>query len=362
MHSARLGYLYMMHSVLVIEDNIEIRENTLEILELAGYKTLSAENGKLGVEAAIREIPDIIICDIMMPLLDGYGVLHLLNRNEATRKIPFIFLTAKTERSDLRKGMEMGAEDYITKPFEEIELLHAIQVRLHKKALTTQSYAPDFPGIKSFIKDVKDNGMVQQLTERYEVMGYHKKQILYQENNRCRFLFYLLTGKVKSIKNHEEGKEYITNFYAAGDFIGHLPIMEEKNYDDTAIVMEDSEIVLIPKQDFIQMMFADAAITGKFVQLITQNIREKEERLLNLAYSSLRKRVARALVDIDQKFNKNNTSKKLELSREDIARYVGTATESLIRTLSDFKSEKLINIQDGKISILAPDLLSHLLY
>ena len=115
-----------MNSILVIEDNNEIRENTAEILQLAGYETFTAENGKIGVETALREKPDLIVCDIMMPVLDGYGVLHLLNKNESTRNIPFIFLSAKTERTDLRKGMEMGADDYITKPFEEIELLKAI--------------------------------------------------------------------------------------------------------------------------------------------------------------------------------------------------------------------------------------------
>src|SRR5687768_8560499 len=98
-----------MKTVLVIDDNTDIRENTAEILELAGYRTLVAENGKKGIEMANREKPDLIVCDIMMPELDGYGVLHLLNKNPESRNIPFIFLTAKTERSDLRKGMEMGA-------------------------------------------------------------------------------------------------------------------------------------------------------------------------------------------------------------------------------------------------------------
>jgi CheY-like chemotaxis protein len=102
----------MDKTVLVIDDNTDIRENTAEILELAGYKTLTAENGKKGVEAAAKSKPDLIVCDIMMPELDGYGVLHLLRKNPDTINIPFIFLTAKTERSDFRKGMEMGADDY----------------------------------------------------------------------------------------------------------------------------------------------------------------------------------------------------------------------------------------------------------
>lgn len=95
-----------MPTILVIDDNKDIRENTAEILSLAGYNTFTAENGKLGVEMALKEQPDVIICAIMMPVLDGYGVLLLLNKNEGTRNIPFIFLSAKSERSDLRREME----------------------------------------------------------------------------------------------------------------------------------------------------------------------------------------------------------------------------------------------------------------
>ncbi len=119
----------MMHSILVIDDNKNIRENTAEILDLAGYKIFMAENGKSGVEIALKEQPSIIVCDIMMPELDGYGVLHLLRKNPETQHIPFIFLTAKTERRDFRKGMEMEADDYITKPIEDIELQNALKFR-----------------------------------------------------------------------------------------------------------------------------------------------------------------------------------------------------------------------------------------
>ena len=117
---------------MVIEDNNEIRENTAEILELAGYNVLTAENGKRGVDIALREKPALIICDIMMPELDGYGVLHLVRKNPATESTPFIFLTAKTERSDFRKGMEMGADDYITKPFDSVELFARIEAVLRR--------------------------------------------------------------------------------------------------------------------------------------------------------------------------------------------------------------------------------------
>jgi CRP-like cAMP-binding protein len=109
-------------------------------------------------------------------------------------------------------------------------------------------------------------------------------------------------------------------------------------------------------------MNTDINIATKFISIVTHNVKEKEERLINLAYSSLRKRVAKALVDIHEKFNAQSPASTIEFSREDIAQYVGTATESLIRTLSDFKSEKLIEIKSGKISIINLEKLKHLLY
>ena len=139
-------------------------------------------------------------------------------------------------------------------------------------------------------------------------------------------------------------------------------MIEDKNYDDSAIVLEDAEIMQIPREDFHKMVFGDLSIAAKFIRIITKNVKDKEERLLNLAYSSLRKRVAKALVDIQGKFNTGGQNKPIEISREDIAHYVGTATESLIRTLSDFKAEKLIEIKEGKIQIANLDKLKNLLY
>lgn len=351
-----------MKTILVIDDNTDIRENTAEILEMSGYKTLTAENGKKGVELAIKEKPDLIVCDIMMPELDGYGVLHLLRKNPETIYIPFIFLTAKTDRSDLRKGMEMGADDYITKPFEDIELLNAIEVRLKKLQVLDQKYTLSQSGISQFLKDIKNTGLLGQLADQYSIESYSRKQTLYYEGKRPRCLFYLIKGKVKGVRVHEEGKEYIPDIFSDGDFIGYHALIEDSNYTDSAIILEDSEIMQIPKEDFLQMIYKDINVAAKFIRIITQNIKEKEERLLSLAYSSLRKRVAKALTDLHKKYNTGGESKPIEISREDIARYIGTATESLIRTLSDFKAEQLIQITDGKIVIKNIDKLQNLLY
>ena len=264
-----------MKSILVIDDNADIRENTAEILELAGYQVTTAENGKKGVEQALKSKPDVIVCDIMMPELDGYGVLHLLRKNPEAQNIPFIFLTAKTERSDFRKGMEMGADDYITKPFDDIELLNAVEARLKKADILSQNYSAGSQGIKDFIKDVKDSGILTQLSDQYESQSYNKKTTIYQEGKRPRFLYYVLSGKVKGFKSNEDGKEYITDLFGDGDFIGYAAIIEDRNYDDSTEVLESAEILQIPKDDFLQMIYTDINIATKFIRLITQNVKRK---------------------------------------------------------------------------------------
>src|SRR5215217_5877895 len=261
----------MTKTILVIDDNNDLRENTAEILDLAGYKTFTAENGKKGVELALKEKPSVIVCDIMMPELDGYGVLHLLRKNPDTQNIPFIFLTAKTERSDFRKGMEMGADDYVTKPFDDIELLNAIEVRLKKWDVLQQQYAASPQGLTQFVKDVKDTGLLQGMPEHYDIEHFSKKQTVYAEGKRPRFLYYLVSGKVKAFKIHEDGKEYITDLFSSGDFIGYAALFDDTLYDDTAVIMEDAELMQIPRDEFLQLIYTDINIAAKFIRIVTKN-------------------------------------------------------------------------------------------
>jgi len=132
-----------MTKILVIEDEVVLRTNTLQILKFEDFDTLEAENGLVGLQIAREQLPDLILCDIMMPELDGYGVLSALRHNSATSMIPFIFTTAKSHKADLRQGMQLGADDYLTKPFSADELLSAITTRLMKQAAITQHYATE---------------------------------------------------------------------------------------------------------------------------------------------------------------------------------------------------------------------------
>lgn len=342
-----------MKHLLLIEDNAEIRENTAEILELAGYHVRTAENGKAGVELALEKVPDLIICDIMMPVLDGYGVLHLINKNDSLKGIPFIFLTAKSERGDFRKGMEMGADDYITKPFTDVELLTAIESRLKKADLLKKNYESNLDGVNQMITDFGGKSAIEVLTQDRNTNHYKKKQIIYSEGNHPYRLMYILNGKVKTFKTNTDGKELTVGLYKDGEFLGYTALLEGTTYRETAEAIDDTEIAVIPAEEFNSLLHGSREVMQKFIQLLASNVAEKEEQLLGLAYNSLRKRVADSLITLQNKYRDNSdASFSIHISREDLANIAGTATESLIRTLSDFKAEKLIEIKGGQIIII----------
>ncbi|GAA4312435.1 response regulator [Compostibacter hankyongensis] len=352
-----------MKKILVIEDNKEVRENIAEILRLSDYEVITAENGKAGAEKALNEAPDLIICDIMMPVLDGYGVLHLLNRHKETAGKPFIFLTAKSERGDFRKGMEMGADDYITKPFDGIELLSAVESRLKKIASIRQEFRENAEGINQFIRQAGAAASIPLTSEEREVCEYKKKHALYAEGQRPKAVYYVIGGKIKTYRVNEDGKELITKIYGPGDFLGYSPILEGVNYKDNAAILEDAELMLIPAEDFINLISNDIQVSRAFIRLIARNIREQEENLLNLAYNSLRKKVAFGLVQLCEKFKQGEHAPVLlDISRENMAYAVGVATESFIRTLSDFKAEGLIEIRNGKVFVINEKKLNALPY
>ena len=345
-----------MKKILLIEDNQNIRENTAEILELANYKVFTAENGKTGVEAALEHKPDLIICDIMMPVLDGYGVLHLLHKNPTVQNTPFIFLTAKTERSDMRKGMELGADDYLTKPFEGAELLNAVESRLKKADLIKQEFSPDLNGVNELMRISSGKEILESFTSDRNIERYKRKQIIYSEGNRPSRLYYVQKGKIKTYKSNEDGKELVIGLYTKGDFLGYVALLQGTAYKEMAEAMEDTELAIIPKEDFEELMNANLHVAKKFITMLAKNVGEKEEQLLKMAYNSLRKKVADTLITLHKKYNT-----EIDISRENLAAIAGTATESMIRTLGDFKSEKLIDIKDGSIVILNEKKLETLL-
>lgn len=347
-----------MKKILLVEDNTEVRENTAEILELAGYDVLTAENGKVGVETAVKESPDLIICDIMMPVLDGYGTLHMLSKNDKTAHIPFIFLTAKAERSDMRKGMEMGADDYITKPFDDIELLNAIESRFKKLEAARRDIQPTQDGVNEILQGISGIKDIEKIAEKQQVKTFRKRDVIFTEGDTPNGLYLLRSGKAKTFKSHELGKDLITRMLQPGDFFGYISLLEDTMQQESAEALEDCEVVIFPKEDFFKLIFQSTAASQQFVRMLTGKISEEQERLLSLAYSSVRKRAADALLVLQKRYHDGSDKPfSMAISREDLANMVGTATESLIRTLSDFREEGIVEISGSTITILNQEKL-----
>ncbi|HEY1006469.1 MAG TPA: response regulator [Sphingobacteriaceae bacterium] len=352
-----------MKRILLIEDDRELRENIAEILTLSNYQVFLAGDGKSGVEKALREKPDLIICDIIMPGLDGYGVIHILSRHPDTFAIPFIYLSGKKELSDLRKGMALGADDYLVKPFSETDLLNAIEIRIRKSEALKHYVPPGRPGTKSFMQELNESGTFSLVSGERDIHTYRKKHVLYSQGQRPATVYFVIRGKVKEFLINEEGKELITNMYTDGDFIGYTAVLNDTTYTETAQVIEEAELMLIPGNDFMQLIQNDRQVARQFISLLAGNIREKEERLLNLAYNSLRKKVASGIIGVIDKFqNKKEGKPIVQISREDLAHVVGAAPESMIRTLKEFRCEKLIEILDGYVVVLNEKKLRHLVY
>lgn len=340
-----------MKKVLIIEDNDDIREGTAEILDLAGYETFMAKNGRIGVDLAIKHTPDIILCDIMMPELDGYGVLYLLQKNQQTASIPFIFMTAKAERADMRKGMEMGADDYLTKPFDDVELFSAIESRLKKRNKPS--------GFKSSANDKE--ALFAELKAKGKSRLFANKQIIYVENDEPAYLYFIKKGQVKTYKRSKDGRELSSTLYNDGDFFGYESLCNATNYSDNSATMADSELLLIAKADFMDYLLNHQEIAGAFIGLLSGSVQEKEEQMLKLAYFSVRKRVAEALVQVAGKFGDGKSDAcTLKISRDDLAALVGTASETVSRMLADFKDEKLIEKTGNAIHIVSIEKLKNI--
>jgi CRP-like cAMP-binding protein/CheY-like chemotaxis protein len=338
----------MSKKVLIIEDNDDIRENVIEILELAGYTVTSASNGKAGVELAFQDTPDIILCDIMMPELDGYGVLYMLSKRPETIAIPFIFLTAKAEHFDRRKGMEMGADDYLTKPFDDMELLAAIESRLKKKEGQQAFYSKSLDRLNTLV--AKKNGLValKKIIEERKARTIKKNQVIYYEGDKGNGLYLLVSGKVKTIKLAEDGRELMTGIYAADDYLGINAMLSSEAYADTATALEDSLLCLIPKEQLEELLNLYPEVAREFIKLLANDIREKEDQLLQMAYNSVRKKMAESLLRLGRQSGTDN----FKIAREDLAAMAAMATETVSRTLSDFKEEGLIEKTGSTITIL----------
>lgn len=350
----------MSYQILLIEDNAEMADNISGTLELAKYTVTHAPNGKVGVALAQQQHPDLILCDIMMPELDGYGVLHILNQDPETASIPFIFLTAKADKADFRTGLNLGADDYITKPFDGVDLLKVVEMRLKKSQFLKTAFRNTEQDVSAFFSKTRELKDFQKLSENRPKHSFKKNDLIFMEGQTPNDLYFIESGQVKTYKVNYDGKELITGIHREGDFLGFVPLLEDKQYNENAEAMEETRIAIIPKTDFVTLIYSSKDVARKFIRLLSNNLDEMEDRLLDIAYHSVRQRVAGALLNMHERFATQNTNGCISIARKDISNIVGTATESLNRTISDFRDEGLIEISGDGLKIINKPKLERL--
>lgn len=343
-----------MSKILIIENDVATKNHLVNILQLAAYDVVIAEDGQQGIQIALTQKVDLIICDNVLPIINGYGVLHVLRRNNILRDTSFVFVDTKLHWPEIRKGIELGASDYIINNISATEMLDIVDKCLYKieqTRLQLPENANGLPAPIDFVSTLNDY-MVDIKNDR-NTNCFKRKQSIYSTNNHPFAVYYIIKGKVKTYKRNSEGKELITGLYRDNEFFGYMAVLERKTYCESAEALEDTEIAVIPRAEFEAMVNNRPMIMKKLIDMLAQNLEEKEAKLLNIAYDSLRQKVAHTLISIYKKYNVNSEELFcIDITRENLAAIAGVAKESLTRTLSDFRQESMIDLIHSRIKII----------
>ena len=347
-----------MKTVLLIEDDLVIRENTAEILELSNYKVITASNGKAGIVMAEKYLPHIILCDIMMPELDGYETFKILAKGKKTKYIPFVFLSVKAENQDIRKGMNLGADDYITKPFTEEDLLSVIERRLAKaSALKDLEIKDTVFGTGNNDDEIKT---LDDLKTFFDKKGtffkYDQQEIIYAEGDHSNYIYLINKGAVKCYQIDERGKELVTALYKEGDFFGYTSFVQNPPHKESAMAIKDVQLTGIPITEFKNILNSNHKLVLEIIELLADNLFALKEQLLQMAYSTVNKKTATTILKFAEKIN-HKPDDPIKISRHDLASIAGIAAETFIRALTEFKNVGIVKTEGKNFKVIDIDKL-----
>ncbi len=347
----KLQYLLTIMSkhILVIEDEPVLRENISELLMMAGYIVVQADGAENGMKIINQQFPDLIICDIMLTGTNGFSLLHLLKKHPETSLIPFIFMTAKSGRDIMRKGMELGADDFLFKPFENIQLLKAVEMRLLKLQQNEHNLLA--------VHDTKTlTTVVRRMLENSSEISRSKNEVLYRPDQIPTGVYYMEKGSIKTYLINRKGKIYTTGIAGVGQFVGYRAIIENRGYDQFAEAMTDCVLKKISLDKF-KKEINDPATASVFLNILSNGLTKKNHELLEMAYESVSYRLAVRLLEI---FHAHQ-NEPFEISRVALAEIIGTSTETLVRSIRNFSDQKLIELSGKKIFIPDPQRLKRII-
>ncbi|MCB0619255.1 MAG: response regulator [Saprospiraceae bacterium] len=344
-----------MPKILVIEDHQEVRENLEELLELCDYEVVSAADGEAGIALATQERPDLILCDIMMPGIDGYEVLSRLSHQPETAIIPFIFLTARAEKVDIRRGMQMGADDYLTKPFEEEELLKAIRVRLDKNRQMQEQFQRTLQSWEAFLSDARQAEGLDSLPTECSRQIFQKGEVIYKAGEQARHLYFLVNGQVETAKQMENGDRQVVHLHSPGCFFGYLPLIQGTTYQEQTKALEKTEIAILSREDFLCLLLNNRTFSMKFIRMLANQVREAEEQLLKLVFQTTRRKVISTLLTAQPGAGEGSED---HISLQELRQQTNLAFLNLNLILHRLDHEKLIHFQNDFVQLIDPARLA----
>lgn len=351
----------MKYTVLIIESNLERLVHISEVLKLGDFNVVSIKKWTEWVTVSSKIKPDLILCGIFVSDMDGFGIFHLLSKNPATADIPFIFVTENFDKKIFRKAMAMGADDVITVPFEDLELLQTVEIRLEKNRKMKTLFGNFQAGAESYFERGSLLNEFQKFSDFRTRKHLKKKELLFTEGSNPFELYYIIKGELKTYRLNQDGKELITGIHYDRQFIGYLPLLNRTPYQESAQALTNTEVYAIPKENFEMELLNNRLVASRFIKILSSDLYEMEKRLIELAYSTVRQRLAITLVNL---YNQQKVEEKLIpsilVSRKDLANILGTAHESLNRIIGDFKDEGLIEIIEGGFNIAKLDKLQQL--
>ncbi|WP_214225541.1 cyclic nucleotide-binding domain-containing protein [Pedobacter sp. B4-66] len=340
-----------MKNILIIESNLKLIEEYSDTLKNAGYQITTALDGDTGINEAINTAPQLILCNTNLFRIDGFGVLAVLSKNPITAQIPFIFISLNSKLTSLRKGMEMGADDFITRPFQNNQLVRAVDARINK--LKTRN-----PNPKTFDSNKFEN--LEGLQKLYEVVfqsnnkRLKKKQTLYFDGDHSQGIYFLDEGCIKTIKLNNDGRELITGLYKSKSFIGLDSLLLNSPLTESAEAVENSSVYFISKKTVLDLLDEYTELNQHIIKILSINLKQKDDQLMELAYESVRKRLSKVLIRLN---NDASPIDHINISRDELAGLTGIATETVSRILSDFKDQGFIEKNGSQIHIIDLDSL-----